>query len=246
MYPSLRDTFERTRAQFPKFVISRQVLRVEEALSVNKSSYDFQLKQGNSSTDGPLENLLNDSDAFVMTHVAIGIKKQDATLSPPWYGNFQVYNYPPQATFVGAPAGAAVEWQALLTIWNGKLSFKTGSLERIKPTDTNEYLFAPAGADQVATVISSRRAFGDQNQGWVEQQATLLIDGSQNNVFTLNLGPGNVTAIDGSWTSGGAQTATSRNVLVLSVLGLLIANGAESSKRFFAAWGETAGAGTSL
>lgn len=84
MYPSLRATFERTKAVFPRFVISRQVLRVEESLSPNKSEYSFQLKQGNSSTDGPLENLLNDSDAFVVTHIAIGIKKQDTTLTPPW------------------------------------------------------------------------------------------------------------------------------------------------------------------
>lgn len=238
MYPSLRATFERTKAVFPNFVISRQVLRVEESLSPNKSEYSFQLKQGNSSTDGPLENLLNDSDAFVMTHLMIGIKKQDTTLTPPWYGNYQVYNYPPQATFVGAPANKAVEWQTLLTIWNGKLSFRTGSLERIKPTDTNEYLFAPAAADQAATVISSRRGLGDNSQGWVEQEATLLLDGSQNNEFRLQLGSGDITAIDGSWTSGGAQTATSRNIVVLMALGLNIANGAESAKRFAQSWGE--------
>jgi len=238
MYPSLRGAFERTKAVFPKFVISRQVLRVEELLTAQKSSYSFQLKQGNSSTDGPLENLLNDSDAFVLTHIAIGIKKQDLTLTPPQLGNFQVYNYPPIATFVGVPAGQATEWQSLMCIWNGKLSFRTGSLERIKPTDTNEYLFAPAGADQVATVISSRRAFGDQSQGWVEQQATLLLDGSQNNEFNLQLGSGDLTGIAGQYTAAGATTATSRNVVVLSALGLCVANGAESAKRFAESWGE--------
>lgn len=235
---NLRGAFDRAKVDFPKFVMSRQVLRVEEPLANNKTTYTFQLKQGNNSTDGPLENLLNDADAFVMCAVAIGIKKQDTTLTPPWYGNFQVYNYPPQATFVGAPAGRAVEWQALLTIWNGKLSFKTGSLERIKPTDTNEYLFAPAGADQAATVISSRRAFGQDNQGWVEQQPLFLLDGSQNNQFTLDLGSGDILAIDGSYVAGGGQTATSRNILVLSVLGINIANGAEAAKRFAQSWGE--------
>lgn len=238
MYPSLRGAFERTKQVFPKFVISRQVLRVEELLTAQRSEYTFQLKQGNSSTDGPLENLLNDSDAFVLTHVAIGIKKQDITLTPPQYGNFQVYNYPPIATFVGVPAGQATEWASLMCIWNGKLTFFTGSLQRIKPTDTNEYLFAPAGADQVATVISSRGAFGDQSHGWVEQQATLLLDGSQNNEFKLSLGNGDLTGIAGQYTAAGATTATSRNVVVLSCLGLLIANGAESAKRFAESWGE--------
>ena len=137
-----------------------------------------------------------------------------------------------------APAGRAVEWQALLTIWNGKLSFKTGSLERIKPTDTNEFMFAPAGADQAATVISSRRAFGQENQGWVEQQPLFLLDGSQNNQFSLDLGSGDILAIDGSYVAGGGQTATSRNILVLSVLGINIANGAEAAKRFAQSWGE--------
>lgn len=234
----LRGAYDRAKLVFPKFVISRQVLRVEEPLANNKTNYSFQLKQGNSSTDGPLEGLLNDSDAFVVCAVAIGIKKQDTTLTPPWYGNFQVFNYPPQAIFVGAPAARATEWQALLTIWNGKLSFKTGSLERMKPTDTNEFMFAPAGADQAATVISSRRAFGQEGQGWVEQQPQLLLDGSQNNQFNLDLGSGDILAIDGAYTSGGAATATSRNILVLSVLGLNIANGAEAAKRFAESWGE--------
>jgi len=236
MNTMLRAAFERAKEQFPKFVISRQVLRVEETLANNKTNYSFQLKQGNSSTDGPLENLLNDNDAFILLAVAIGIKKQDTTLTPPWYGNYPVYNYPPQAVFVGAPASRAVEWQALMTIWNGKLSFKTGSLERIKPTDTNEYQFAPAGADQAATVISSRRAFGQESQGWVEQQGQLVLDGQQNNQFTLELGSGDILAIDGAYTSGGAATATSRNVLVLSALGLNIANGSEAAKRFAETW----------
>lgn len=238
----LRSAYDRAKLVFPEFVISRQVLRVEEPLANNKTNYSFQLKQGNSSTDGPLENLLNDSDAFVVCAVAIGIKKQDTTLTPPWYGNYQVYNYPPQATFVGAPASRAVEWQALLTIWNGKLSFRTGSLERMKPTDTNEYLFAPPGADQAATVISNRRQFGPETQGWVEQQPFLLLDGAQNNQFNLELGGGDILAIDGAYTSGGAATATSRNILVLSVLGLNIANGAEAAKRFAKSWGEQGGA----
>ncbi len=234
----LRNAFERAKLQFPKFVISRQVLRVEENLANNKTNYDFQLKQGNSSTDGPLENLLNDSDAFILLAVAIGIKKQDTTLTPPWYGNYNVYNYPPQAIFNGAPAARAVEWQALMTIWNGKLTFKTGSLERIKPTDTNEYLFAPGGADQASTVISSRRAVGQESQGWVEQQGQLVLDGSQNNQFSLNLGSGDILAIDGVYTSGGAATNTAKNVVVLSCLGLNIANGAQAAKRFAESWGE--------
>jgi len=232
----LRSAFERAQAQFPKFVISRQVLRVEEPLAPNSSNYSFQLKQGNSSTDGPLENLLNDSDAFILLAVAIGIKKQDTTLTPPWYGNYQVFNYPPQAVFNGAPAARATEWQALLTIWNGKLSFKTGSLERIKPSDTNEYLFAPAAADQAATVISSRGQFGYNSHGWVEQQGQLVLDGSQNNQFNLTLGSGDILAIDGLYTSGGAATNTAKNVVVLSCLGLNIANGAQSAKRFAESW----------
>lgn len=233
-FPSLlRGAYDRASNLFPDFVISRQVLRMEQSLANNKSAYSFQLKQGNASTDPPLSVLLNDSDAFVLCALAIGIKKQDTTKSPQQVGNFTVYNYVNTAVFTGVPAGQATEAASLECIYNGKLSFRTGSLERIRPTDTREYKQAP---DIQTATISPFGGFGDFGRAWVEQQPTLLIDGSQNNEFTLQLGAGDYTGISGVYTSGGAATNTALNVLVLECLGLVIQNGAQAAKRFADSW----------
>lgn len=229
----LRGAVERTQALFPKFVISRQVLRMEQSLASNKSEYKFQMKQGNNSVDPPLSVLLNDSDAFVLCGISIGIKKQDTSKTPQWIGNYTVYNYVNSAIFVGVPAGQATEAQSLECIYNGKLSFRTGSLERIRPTDTREYKMAP---DIQTATISPFGGFGDFGRAYVEQQPTLLVDGSQNNEFTLQLGAGDYTGISGVYTSGGAATATALNVVVLECLGLIVQNGAQAAKRFLDSW----------
>jgi len=229
----LRGAVERTAALFPKFVISRQVLRMEQSLASNKSAYTFQVKQGNASTDPPLSVLLNDSDAFVLCAISLGIKKQDTSKTPAWYGNYTVYNYVNSAVFVGAPAGQATEAQSLECIYNGKLSMRTASLERIRPTDTREYKQAP---DIQTASISPFGSLGDWGRAYVEQQPTILLDGSQNNEFTLQLGAGDYTGISGVYTAGGAATATALNVVVLELLGLIVQNGAQAAKRFAESW----------
>lgn len=229
----LRATTERVSREFPKFVISRQVLRMEQLLSSNSGTYRFQMKQGNNSTDPPLSNLLNDSDAFVLCGLSLGIKKQDTTQTPPWYGTYKVYNYVNAAIFTGVPAAHATEAAALQCIYNGKLSFRTGSLERIRPTDTREFEQAP---DIQTATISPFGSFGDFGRAYVEQQPTFLIDGSQNNEFTLQLGAGDYFGITGLYTAAGAATNTAANVVVLEALGLIIQNGAESAKRFAESW----------
>lgn len=234
MFPSLlRGAFDRASEIFPNFAISRQVLRMEQNLANNKSEYQFQLKQGNASTDPPLSVLLNDADAFVLVAMSIGIKKQDLTKNPQQIANFTVYNYVNNLVFTGVPTGQATEAASLECIYNGKLSFKTGSLERIRATDTREYKQAP---DIQTATISPFGGFGDYGRAWVEQQPTLLIDGSQNNVFSLQLGAGDYTGIAGNYTAAGATTNTALNVLVLECLGLVIQNGAEQAKRFATSW----------
>ena len=223
----LRDAYSRVKSLFPNYIISKQVLRVEEQLANNKSNYQFQLKQGNSSTDGPLENLLNQNDAFVLCALALGIKKQDTSTSPPRYGNYQPFFFPNPNVFVGAPAGQATESSALLTVYNGQINFATGSVERMKFMDTNQFLMVPQDRD-INDGLAVQNAV---NTPWSEVQPNFLIDGEQNNQFNLNLGAGDITAIDGRYTSGGAATATARNVLVLFALGLIIHNGSAAVKQ---------------
>jgi len=238
----LRNTYERVQSIFPGSVISTQVLRSERALQSNRSEYTFQLKQGNTSTDGPLENLLADTDAFVLLGLSIGIIKYDPSKTPAWVGTYQLFTAPDPQYFVGTSSGKPEEWEALLALYTGKLSFRTGSLERVRPTDTSDFLTVPQTqvVKQASPLINDGLSqFGGwdmESRGYMEQQPCMLLDGTQQNQFSLLLGPGDYTTIDGSWVAAGTQTATTRNKVVLRAFGLLIANGAEPAKKFASSW----------
>lgn len=238
----LRAAYERTAQVFPNMIISRQEFRMEAALANNQSQYQLQLKQGNTSTDGPSQVLMNDSDAFVLCGISIGIVKHDTTLSPPAYGTFQIFTYPDGQVFVGAPAGQQTERASLLAIYNGTISFQTESLIRKKPSSTASYLYAPqaqviAGSPTAgALTLPQFGGWDEDSRGFVEEQPTPLLNGQQSNTFTVTLGAGDYTGIAGQYTAAGAATATSRNYLVVRLLGLLIANGAQPAMRFANAW----------
>lgn len=257
MQDRLRSTFERVQPKFQNFMMQTGVLRREIPLASTQNTYKISLKSGegndpNGASGG--EVFLDQNDAFVLCALAIGIKKQDTSLATKRYGNYQVYTYPDPQTFVGAPASNAEEWEALLTIWNGTLSFRTNTLQRIKAISSEIFLYVPPTqvTDPIATSNTASAAYAGngqtnprlaqyggwdwESQGFKELQPTLLLDGSENNQFELTLGAGNTVALDGSWTSGGAQTATTRNVLVVQAMGLLIPDGAKSAKEFSKSW----------
>lgn len=243
----LRNAYERAVARFPGFITQRSELRIEQALKTNQNQYNFQIKQGSSTSDGPNAVLLNDQDAFVLVATQIYVIKQDATTTPPQYNNAQRFSYPDPQTFVGAPAGKAKEYSALWTIWNGTMSFNTSSLQRMKPFDLYSHLYAPQAqvipsdngtTPELLTLLNPTLAEfnGPANDAWVEIQPTILLDGSQNNTFQINLGSGDITAIDGSYAADGGQDATTRNYLGLRLLGLLISEGSLQSKQFEKSW----------
>lgn len=239
----LREAYERTVKVFPDMIISRQEFRLEQLLASNQSQYKMQLKQGNTSTDGPSQVLLTDSDAFVLVAISIGIVKHDTSLSPMAYGTDQVFTYPDGQIFLGVPAGQKTERASLLSIYNGTLEFQTESLTRKKASSTTSYLFAPqsqviAGSPTAAALtLPQFGGLNEDSRGYVEEQPTPLISGQQNNQFILTLGAGDYTGIAGQYTAAGAATATSRNYLCIRLLGLLIANGAQPAMRFAKSWG---------
>ena len=239
----LRAAYERAAQRFPNFITQRSELRIEQPLQSNQNQYQFQIKQGNSTSDGPNSVLLNDQDAFVLVATQIYVIKQDPTTTPVQYNNAQRFTYPDPQVFVGAPAANAVEWAALFTIWNGQLSFNTSSLQRMKPIDLYSHLYVPQAqvvpplADVLSITNSTLAEFnGPANDAWVEHQPTILLDGSQQNSFLIILGAGDTQAIDGSYVAGGGRTADTRNYLGIRLLGLLVAEGAMQAKQFEKSW----------
>lgn len=240
----LRDAYERTAQRFPNFITQRSELRIELPLKANQNIYPFQIKQGNTTTDGPNAVLLNDQDAFVLVATQLYVMKQNPSTTPVQYNNSQRFSYPDPQVFVGAPAGKAKEFAALWTIWNGQLAFNTSSLQRIKPIDLYSHLYSPQAQvipsddGTLLTITNPTLAEfnGPANDAWVEHQPTILLDGSQNNTFLLTLGSGDITAIDGSYAADGDQDAVTRNYIGLRLLGLLVSEGSMQAKQFEKSW----------
>ncbi len=245
---------QKVQQKFPKFILQTHTLRVEQALDSSRSSYKLSLKSGSGTASNGVsgeEVYLDQNDAFVLCGLAIGIKKFDTSFTPDRYANYQLFTYPDPQYFVGTLANQAPEYEALMTIWNGQLSFRTSNLERIKPMDTSRFLYVPETQviNAIATDADTYPGNGLTNQrlaqyggrdwesqGFAELLPAKIIDGSEQNQFEISLGAGSINTIDGSYVAAGTQTATSRNTLVIRALGVLISDGSKAAKEFSSSW----------
>lgn len=244
----------KAKSKFSNFMLQTQVLRVEVPLSSTNNNYKLSLKQGSGVNPNGVsgeEVYLDQNDAFAMLAASVSIKKVNPSSTPNQYGNFQLFTYPDPQVFVGAPANRAIEYSALLNIWNGQFAFRTNTLQRIKSMDMSTFLFVPP-----TQVINAQAAITDvaigngltnqrlaeyggwdwESKGFVEMAPYKIIDGSEQNQFEITLSQGDILAIDGSYAADGDQDAATRNYLVLRLLGILIPDGSKSAKQFGDSW----------
>lgn len=218
------------------FIITESNLRVEQLLASNQNQYVFDLYEGSGSTDNPLEIKLNRNDIYFATHVAVGITKYDPSKTPVWYGNYPIFTYPDSNYFVGTGSSAAVEYQALETIYQGELIFSTGNVNRFGPLMTNTLKYTPNRPFElgVASSAATTAVFPEYGptpaaRGFHRLTPNLVIDGQQTNKFTLTLGAGDYTNIAGATNAAGSAVNT-RNVLVLQLHGFRAVNAAAAAK----------------
>lgn len=222
--------------QADDFIITESNLRVEQLLANNQNQYQFDLYEGSGSTDRPLEIKLNRNDLYFATHVALGIAKYDPSKTPIWYGNYPIFTYPDSNYFVGTGASAAIEYQALETIYQGELIFSTGNVNRFGPLMTDTLKYTPNRPYELGVASSSATTavfpeYGPTAaaRGFHRLTPNLVIDGQQTNKFTLTLGTGDYTNIAGATNAAGSAVNT-RNVLVLQLHGFRAVNAAAAAK----------------
>lgn len=218
-----------------EFLINQDTLRLEKELSADRSSYNFDLYQ-NSGSDRPLEKKLNRNDVFCITHLALGVCKQDTTTSPKQYGNFRVYHNADPNYFIGAPAGQVEEWVSVQTVWNGKLTVKTNTTDRLQEflTQMLEYIPERGHTKQAAPQINDEWGqYGPsmEEKGYFKLTPNIILNGQQNNRITLELGSGDIASIEG--TVDNTPTAVdTRNVVVLLLHGFTIHEAADPQLRW--------------
>ena len=209
-----------------QFIITPTDLRLESALLENNNLLRFDPYEGNANTDRPLENKLSRKDMFFITHVALGIAKFDDTSGNG--GTYPIYHYPDSNYFDGVKTGIN-EWESLENLWNGTLSMKTGSIERLDNFLLLNCRYVPPapytelGGTPSPNAIHAQYGPSHGERGFYPIVNTIVLDGDESNDFTVALGEGERTNIDGSADSAGAGVDPgTRNVAILLLKGFLV------------------------
>jgi len=235
-YQALRETILAAGENPDGFVIQQQQLRIHAELINNTTSYTFDLKTGNI-TNYPLDVLLGQNDRFFAYGLGLQVFKQDTTKSPKEYGNGPRFTFPDPNYFIGTDTTNPEEWAALYTLFNGTLNLKSDVLTYSTKLTTERFLYVPERTTQKQASPMINDEFPEygtsmERRGIYYLGYQIPLSGQKENTGTLNLAAGNTAVIDGSWTSGGTQTATTRNVLCLCIEGFLVVNAAAPVQKF--------------
>lgn len=225
---ALRLALQKAQAKFPDMIMSIGTLRMETAIASTQNNYNFILKDpGQQPADGTIQQRLNDNDAFICVAVALNLKKF-TTASP---GEFPLFTMPDRSYFTAAGQAAALE-----SVYNGSIQFKTASTVRIDGISTSTMRYAPNSQYKLANPGTPVTPFGLQSyspgivnaeygptwekRGYVDIVNYPIIDGSEQNLWTLTLGTATLTAV-----------GTDVNLTLFNA-GILIKGGGASAKRW--------------
>ena len=186
------------------FNLHEHTLILEGAPSTS-GNIRFELKRGNNNTDGQNEIRLKDSDLFFAFYMGINLTKVDITNKN--YSN-PLFTYPDVSYFTGTEAAA------LMTIYRGKTTVKTGSTDRIIDLANLHYLHTPerVAADVAATLPQYGPSLTEK--GLKELQPMPMFDGNLTNEVAITFGQGDFTGIAGT-------VGTAENRVLLLVHGWL-------------------------
>lgn len=215
------------------FIISEKTLILERELVAGQNSYRFNLYENNN--ERPLEKKLNRNDGFVISHLALTIRKQDTSTTPKQYGNFPDFTHPDANYFVGV-ASSINESDCLENIYAGDLTLTTNNTKIIEELSTEHFRFVPERGYTVAAGSQTRDEWPQygpslEEKGFYPYSVNAILNGADNNEVTLNLGAGNYSVIAGGVNAAGASVNTS-NVVRVKLHGFEIAEAAQAALKW--------------
>lgn len=228
--------FMALRAPNVDFIIQPYTMIVEVLLDAAKDSYKLDFYQSNTNSLRPSENRVNRNDLLFANRFAISVYKQDVTASLDNY-SYPKFTYPDTNYFNGNDTVNLPEWQALMTIWDGRMDLVTDPVKRVEEISLIDNLYTPERqvleGDYVGITNETLPQWGERSsqKGYREFGFSYIIDGSENNHANIFLGTGNRTQIAGLVDSANAPVTT-RNVLRLSMQGFKVNNGAQKVGRW--------------
>lgn len=234
----MRSVYSRMFAAIPEmegqgFIVSEKTLILEQLLQSGVNSYRFNLYENNN--ERPLEKKLNRNDGFVISHLGLSIRKQDATVTPPQYGSFPEFTHPDPNYFIGA-VGGIFENECLENLYSGSLSVTTNNTEIIQEFPTYLLRYVPERGFVNFAAPQTRDEWPQygpslEERGLYPYAVNAILNGQDNNSVTVEVGAGNTSVIAGGVNAAGAAVNT-RNVLIVKLHGFEIAEAAQAGLRW--------------
>ena len=200
------------------------VLRATKRILSNSTSYGFKFNAGNISPETPIDVLLPNNDAFIITHVRLSLIKALLINGNSTIGQSRKYQYPEKTVFtLSGTATQLSEADALEAFYNGRLDvkistmnpvvFPTTFLRGVPPTQNgvNTQAAASVGIDEGVYT------------GYVPFTPQLLIPGGGDLSINLQLASDMTGFVTELSQAAGANTAI--NYVSLELAGILIPNG---------------------
>lgn len=198
--------------------IRPQILKLYAPLTANQDTYMFNTQYDQAQVSATENRLKRDSLMFVNL-VGLALHKVPIFASVKYPQNNPLVFYPDKNIFADAAAapGVVPEYQCLEAVYNGTISFKTGTAVRLEDYPTNVFRTAPQTQNGAAAQPS-------QGLELVDISTSFFMFGNVDNKFTLNIGSGS----DRNGITGGAD---SQNYAVLILAGFEVMEGAKSALR---------------
>jgi hypothetical protein len=193
-----------------KFVIQEKRVIISQTLSTSSNTVDFDPWKSPAGVNNPDEVKLDKNSWLYNTAIGLWVSQYNPTTGD---YNYPVFSYVDTNAF--AKAGEAL---ALTKVYRGVLSYNAGSANRLQDISTSKFLYAPETQVFVPTAGAAFSPMFNNKNSVSEIQPYQVIDGSGDNTFTLKLGQGVSTNIDGS------STGALRNRVLLVLDGFEVKN----------------------
>lgn len=202
------------------YIITATDLRLQQMLLESQNVYEFDPYE-NRNVGAPLQQQLSRNDLFCITHIAVNVTKQNTEATPSEYGNYPLFTFPDPEFFSGTGEAKALE-----TIFNGKLSFSTSALTRLESFLLHNCRYVPERTSEQegeGPLIYQQYGPTAEARGYCRLNPNLLIDGQEDNKFTIRLGSGTFEGIEGD--------GDPNNVIVLMAKGFRVSGIAPGEAR---------------
>ncbi len=206
------------------YMVTTHTIEAWKYLNPTESKYTFSLNEGVDPLI-PGEIKLNKNAWFGSIGISLVFKKCDyaaATTTYSNHGNYGIHTWPSPQYFNGPAAapGNKTEWQNLLTVVEGTISMRAGTADVLNQLKSRELFLQNVNSETLSPLDHQQYGPTIDERGFFQPVPHFILDGGQDNTFTVDLANGDRTLIDGA----NNPLTNTRNMIGVRLFGLIVRN----------------------